>query len=101
MWVQVLAGPPFTLMKIINLHYQKVLTPDIVKVDRGSPWGNPFVKGIDGDRNEVCDLFELYAKWRLSIQPNWLDPLKDKTLACWCTPKRCHSETLYKLANKL
>jgi len=25
---------------------------------RGSPYGNPFVIGVDGDRDQVCDRFE-------------------------------------------
>lgn len=73
---------------------------DYVRVDRQSPWGNPFVMGPDGDRDCVCDLFEQYAKWRLTVQPNWLDELKGKHLACHCAPKRCHAETLIRLANQ-
>jgi hypothetical protein len=30
----------------------------VVYVGRGTPWGNPFVMGRDGDRDEVCDRFE-------------------------------------------
>ena len=70
-----------------------------IKVDRSSPWGNPFILGKDGDRDDVCDLFEQYAKWRLTIQPSWLRPLKGKYLACWCAPLRCHAETLRRLSN--
>ena len=27
-----------------------------VNIDRRSPWGNPFVLGVDGDRDTVCDM---------------------------------------------
>ena len=71
-----------------------------VRVDRHTPWGNPFLIGPDGDRDQVCDLFAVYAKWRLTIQPDWLKPLIGKHLACHCHPKRCHAETLLELANQ-
>ena len=47
-----------------------------IKIDRGSRWGNPFVMGEDGDRDDVCDLYEKYAEWRLKLQPDWLNDLK-------------------------
>tara|TARA_R110002096_G_scaffold66682_4_gene162257 strand:- start:5577 stop:5879 length:303 start_codon:yes stop_codon:yes gene_type:complete len=74
--------------------------PGAVRIDRQSCWGNPFVLRVDGDRDEVCDYFEEYAKWRLTIQSDWLDPLRGKDLACWCSPQRCHGNTLLRLANK-
>jgi len=70
-----------------------------VRVDRQSRWGNPFVLGKDGTRDQVCDLFREYAKWRLSVQPSWLDDLVGKDLACHCSPQRCHAETLIEFAN--
>jgi len=72
-----------------------------VRVDRGTDWGNPFVMRGEQNRDLVCDQFEQYALWRLSIEPAWLDPLRGKNLACWCAPKRCHGDALLKLANSL
>lgn len=69
-------------------------------IGRGTPLGNPFIMGIDGDRDEVCNLFEQYALWRLSVQSNWLDKLEGKDLYCHCTPSRCHGDALLKLLNK-
>jgi hypothetical protein len=66
-------------------------------IGRGSPWGSPFIIGIDGNRNEVCNLFGWYALWRLKVQPHWLDFLKGQDLYCHCVPLRCHGETLLKL----
>lgn len=73
--------------------------PGAIRVDRTTPWGNPFYIGPDGDRDDVCDNFETYAEQRLKDEPNWLDPLVNKDLACWCAPLRCHAETLIRLAN--
>lgn len=72
-----------------------------VRCDRGSNYGNPFVmknKSLE-ERLRVCNLFELYANWRIKIEPDWLLPLRGRNLACWCHPKSCHCETLLKLAN--
>jgi hypothetical protein len=77
--------------------------PGAVSVARGSPWGNPFVVGRDGDRNEVCGKYEVYARERLAREPAWLEGLRGATgLICWCKDRpdsrvRCHAETLARL----
>lgn len=87
-------------MKIGNMRGE--LFYPYIKVDRGSDWGNPFVmqKDTQAERDRVCDLFEQYAKWRLTVDPDWLEPLVGRNLACWCAPKRCHAETLLRLVNE-
>ena len=70
-----------------------------ILIDRTTKWGNPFIIGKDGDRNEVCDKHE---KW-LPTQPNLmasLHELEGQTLGCWCAPKRCHGDFLLRIANK-
>lgn len=88
-------------MRILNLR-QAIGGVSYVRVDRGSEWGNPFIMArmTEQERACVCDLFEVYAIWRLTVDPEWLAPLRGKHLACWCAPKRCHAETLLRLANK-
>lgn len=76
------------------------LPAGVIRVDRGTSWGNPFIMYGEYHRDEVCNRFELYAAWRLTIEPDWLKPLRGKSLACWCAPKRCHVETLMRLANE-
>ena len=87
--------------KVIKI--SSAVKPNAVVVDRSSGWGNPFHlnnRNSEKERNKVCDQFELYAAWRLTIEPDWLKPLRGKDLACWCAPKRCHAETLIRLANE-
>lgn len=72
----------------------------VVKVERGTDYGNPFIMHDESQRDQVCNAFDDYAKWRLTYQPDWLKPLRGKGLACWCAPKRCHAETLMRLANE-
>jgi hypothetical protein len=67
------------------------------KVDRSSSWGNPYVLDADGDRDEVCDLYERYLLTKRSLNPN---ELGGKVLACWCYPLRCHGNHLADLANR-
>lgn len=95
-------GTPRVLHITKMTSYNEPYPADAVRVDRGSNWGNPFVMAgqSDQERNRVCDLFEQYAAWRLAIEPAWLEPLRGKSLACWCAPKRCHAETLLRLANQ-
>ena len=71
-----------------------------VRIDRSTRWGNPFRIGIDGDRDQVCDL---HAEW-IQTQPHLLaalHKLKGKRLGCWCKPRRCHGDTLKKLIDAL
>lgn len=64
---------------------------------RGSKWGNPFVIGKDGTRDEVI---EKYREW-IQKQPHLMaeiHKLHGKTLGCWCGKQRCHGEVLLELA---
>jgi len=70
-----------------------------VYIGRPSIWGNPFEIGKDGTREEVI---EKHEKW-IKTQPQLLSQLptlKGKTLACWCSPKSCHGDTLERMANE-
>jgi hypothetical protein len=71
-----------------------------VYVGRPAKWGNPFVIGRDGTREEVI---ERYRRWikegdgrRLLVH---VGELRDRDLVCWCAPRRCHAEVLLELAN--
>jgi len=74
--------------------------PYDIYIGRPGPYGNPFVSGKDGTREEVV---EKYAEWVLT-QPELLAKikaeLKDKVLGCWCAPKLCHGDILVELANE-
>lgn len=73
--------------------------PGTIYIGRGSPWGNPFVIGKDGDRSEVIRKFQTYANGRLLTELDWLAPLRGKDLGCFCTPSPCHGDVLLLLAN--
>lgn len=75
-----------------------------VYVGRPTVWGNPYSVG-DWGQGYAANLFYGYALDRLAKYPNWLSPLKDKPLVCWCKFKPtddipCHAEWLQHLANQ-
>jgi len=69
-----------------------------VYIGRPSIWGNPFVIGKDGDRDEVI---RKYREFVLSCPELVcrLPDLKGKVLGCWCHPKPCHGDVLAELAD--
>jgi hypothetical protein len=67
-----------------------------VYIGRPSKWGNPFIIGRDGDRNEVVRKYEAYIRANQSLI-NALPELRNKVLGCWCSPKSCHGDVLIKL----
>lgn len=80
-------------MKVYNKH--KGYPDGAVYVGRGSPWGNPFVIGKDGNRDEVCDKFE-----KITLPSLDLSALRGKDLVCFCSPLRCHADALLRKANQ-
>lgn len=71
-----------------------------VRIDRQSPFGNPYELPGDGDRDSVCDSFAIYFARKYSLHGQ-LSTLKGKVLGCWCYPERCHGEYLIFLIQKL
>jgi DNA modification methylase len=71
----------------------------LAEVDRASAWGNPFVLGRDGTRDQCCDHYETYLKLKPSLRRRVPEELRGKVLGCWCHPQRCHAHHLAALAN--
>lgn len=74
-----------------------------VRIDRGTRYGNPFVMGEDGDRDEVCDAYERhYLPHKPSIEQRIeAGELSGKVLVCHCYPERCHGNCLADAANSV
>ena len=75
---------------------------DVVRIDRRTRWGNPFVIGRHGTREEVI---ERYRNWQWSKVESGAIPLAElaalngKTLLCHCHPLPCHGDVLAKAAS--
>ena len=87
------------MLKVVN-KYIDGFPENSVIIMRGYKYGNPFVIGKDGDRNEVCDKYKIYANKKFTDEEIKND-LKGKILVCCCKPKRCHGDYLLERANKL
>ena len=79
--------------ELLNIRHGKA----DVYIGRGSPFGNPYVLGVDGDRNEVIRLYRIYfydkimrdSKFRLDVEA-----LRGKKLGCHCHPMSCHGDVI-------
>lgn len=74
-----------------------------VYIGRGSPYGNPYVIGIDGNREQVIRKYSEYFYKRLSEDVGFLKQvmsLKGKRLACFCHPKACHGDVIIGFLHK-
>lgn len=81
--------------------YHNTAREGAVYIGRGSPYGNPFIIGVDGDRDEVCDKYEVMLESNLELTKLVKSQLKGKDLVCFCAPKRCHGDVLLKVANEV
>lgn len=91
-WVKVEAAPA------VFKKGDKNTPADAVYVGRPSQWGNPFVIGKDGTREEVVAKYEAWVKTQPALLAN-LGDLAGKSLICHCAPEACHADVLLELAN--
>lgn len=100
------------------------MPPNTVSVTRPGKYGNPYtVKRVGmseyavyfGDmkvsmmssshRRVLQHCLDMYRTWALeqiAADPQWLEPLRGKSLACWCKEgDLCHGDLLLKLVKEL
>ena len=79
-----------------------------IYIGRGSPLGSPFnMHGDEAARDESCDRYEAYIEAQIKGgNPKILNELerlaraaesRDITLGCYCSPKRCHGDTIKRI----
>ena len=76
-----------------------VREPYDVYIGRGSPYGNPFVIGQDGTREEVIAKYEKMVEAWPQLLQRVKTELRGKILGCHCSPKPCHGDILARIAN--
>lgn len=69
-----------------------------VYIGRPSKWGNPFVIGRDGNRQEVIAKYKTWIQTRPALLAD-IPQLKGKVLGCYCKPYACHGDVLAELAD--
>ena len=97
-------------VEILNMNFKPGL---IIKpnkeydfyIDRRTVIGNPYLIGRDGNRDEVCDLYNKWFQDNINSKKikNYLEIIilayikyGKVRLFCWCYPKRCHGNTIKK-----
>jgi hypothetical protein len=88
------------------------MPPNTVKIDRATRWGNPFVIGTDGTREECIEKYRCFVAGNApttrkdalearAFVAEHIGDLKGKNLACWCPMDGpCHADILLNLANR-
>ena len=70
------------------------------RTGKESIWGNPFIIGRDGTRDEVI---QKYLEWIIK-QPELMARIAElagKRLGCYCFPASCHASILVELAEEM
>ena len=84
-------------MRVLN----KRDNSDGIYIGRPTKFGNPFVIGKDGTREEVVAKFEQYILSNPALVAAAKRELRGKNLVCWCAPLACHGDILLKIANQM
>lgn len=72
---------------------------DKIFIGRPSKFGNPFIIGKDGTREEVLQKFKIYLQTNKELQDAVKLELSGKTLVCYCKPLACHGDIYAELCN--
>lgn len=82
-------------MKVVNRYKEKFT----VNIMRPTIFGNPFVIGRDGTRDEVVAKYEAMTRDKHHNEL-WFaiyDLPEDAVLGCCCAPRACHGNAIVKL----
>ncbi|MEO0006887.1 MAG: hypothetical protein RJA20_1083 [Bacteroidota bacterium] len=94
---QMKAGRTVVINTYKNFHALRYARDEgiFVAIDKTSDWANPFLMGQDGNRDEICDKYEIFYGLKTSLH-NKIRGLRGKALGCHCYPQRCHGDFLKK-----
>lgn len=73
--------------------------PYDVYIGRPGPWGNPYVIGTDGTRDEVIARYRVWIRGNTELVAQARKELRGKVLGCFCSPRPCHGDVLAEIAN--
>lgn len=73
--------------------------PYDILIGRPSKYGNPFVIGRDGTRDQVIGNYESWIRSNPALMAQ-VHELKGKVLGCWCKPNACHGDVLIKIIHE-
>lgn len=82
-------------MRVHN-KYHNTAPANAVYIGRGSKWGNPYVIGKHGTREEVIEKYKRDLEDSMK-NPRFVDQLLElegRELVCFCKPAPCHGDVL-------
>ena len=91
------AREPDAAAVVVNLRKNPAAGDDLVRIDRKTPWGNPYRIRTHRDRAVVIDLYRAHLRGLINqgvFTLEALAALDGKRLACWCAPLPCHGDVL-------
>ena len=86
--------------KVVNVRSLEAKDAVYIGRGRGSIWGNPFVIGKDGTREEVIEKYRNWIHQNPELMAKAKQRLRGKDLACFCAPQACHGDILLRIANE-
>lgn len=76
------------------------LPSNTVYVGRPTDWGNPYVIGMHGTREQVLGQFQAHVDRNPELAERAKKELRGCDLACWCDlDKDCHADIWMEIAN--
>lgn len=72
--------------------------PHDIAIGRPGKWGNPFVIGKHGNREEVVAKYRAWIQGQAELLSD-VASLSGKRIACYCAPQPCHGDVLAELAD--
>lgn len=98
-----------TVINIRDFTDEKDLPPNAIYCGRwnkkfkftqhDSYWRNPFIRGLNGNRNQVIALHYTMFLHSKEMVERAKKELVDMVLVCWCHPLSCHCDVLAAVAN--
>ena len=87
------------MTKVVNVHNE----PYDICIMRPSIYGNPFIIGRDGTRDEVVEKFRLYFAERIHDDTIFclaIGELRGMRIGCCCAPEACHGDVMAEFLNR-
>ena len=86
---------------VCGVPYRKHADDDhFQRIDRKTKWGNPYMIGTDGTRQQVIEKYDAWIAATQSGLRSDISELRGKCLGCWCFPKPCHGDVLARMAEQ-
>lgn len=70
-----------------------------VFIGRPSKWGNPYIIGKHGTREEVIARYRTHLLLHPELYIAARAELRGRDLVCFCSPLACHGDILLEIAN--